>query len=100
MNRNETATAVLVRLIGIYKRFLSPLLPPSCRFVPTCSEYAQEAIAGYGAVRGSAIALWRLLRCHPLAPGGFDPIPLTDTCLTRGGQRPIPGFVSSAGKPD
>ena len=85
--RTETAKAVLVMLIRGYKRFLSPLLPPSCRYVPTCSEYAHEAIARYGGLHGSAMALLRLLRCHPFARGGFDPVPLPDTALTRGGQR-------------
>jgi putative membrane protein insertion efficiency factor len=58
-----------------YKRLVSPALPASCRFVPTCSEYAAEAVLRYGLLRGGAIALWRLLRCHPLAHGGHDPVP-------------------------
>jgi putative membrane protein insertion efficiency factor len=61
-----------------YKRFISPALPASCRFVPTCSEYAAEALTRYGWVRGCALALWRLLRCHPLARGGHDPVPVHD----------------------
>jgi putative membrane protein insertion efficiency factor len=59
-----------------YKRWISPMLPNACRFVPTCSEYAIEAVERYGALRGSWMAMARLLRCHPLAPGGFDPVPL------------------------
>jgi putative membrane protein insertion efficiency factor len=61
-----------------YKRFISAALPATCRFVPTCSEYAAEAVARYGLVRGGAMALWRLLRCHPLARGGHDPVPQHD----------------------
>jgi uncharacterized protein len=66
-------TAVLY-LLQIYKRWVSPAFPPSCRYVPTCSEYAMEAVERYGAVRGMAMAGWRLLRCHPLAQGGYDPL--------------------------
>ena len=66
--------AAIVLLKG-YKRFLSPLLPPACRFVPTCSEYAAEAIGKHGIVKGSALALWRLLRCNPLCRGGYAPVP-------------------------
>ena len=86
MKFEETAKAVLVTFIGGYRRFLSPLLPPSCRYVPTCSEYAQEAIGRYGCWRGSAMALGRLFNCHPFAQGGFDPVPLPDTALTGGTQ--------------
>jgi uncharacterized protein len=66
---------VLLGLLRGYKRALSPLFLPSCRYVPTCSEYAAEAIEEYGAVRGSMMALGRLLRCHPFVHGGFDPVP-------------------------
>jgi putative membrane protein insertion efficiency factor len=59
-----------------YKRWISPMLPHACRFVPTCSEYALEAIEIHGAFRGSWLALMRLLRCHPLARAGDDPVPL------------------------
>jgi hypothetical protein len=60
--------------LRLYKAGVSPLLPPSCRFVPTCSEYALEAVQKYGAVRGSWMGIRRLLRCHPFHPGGFDPV--------------------------
>jgi len=65
---------VLIALLKGYKLALSPLLPPSCRFIPTCSEYAMAAIQRYGAARGSLLALRRLLRCHPFHPGGYDPV--------------------------
>ncbi|HST10662.1 MAG TPA: membrane protein insertion efficiency factor YidD [Terriglobales bacterium] len=65
--------AVLLLLRG-YKAVVSPLLPPSCRFVPTCSEYATEAVERYGVLRGSWMAVTRLLRCHPFAKGGYDPV--------------------------
>ena len=61
--------------LEVYQRFVSPLLPQSCRFAPTCSEYARQALAGHGILRGSALAVARLLKCHPLHPGGWDPPP-------------------------
>ncbi len=57
-----------------YKRWISPLLPPACRFVPTCSEYAMEAVEKHGVLGGLGRAVWRLLRCHPLSRGGYDPV--------------------------
>ena len=65
--------AAMAALAG-YKRWISPLLPPACRFVPSCSEYAAEAVEHHGALRGGAMAVWRLARCHPLAKGGYDPV--------------------------
>ncbi|MGH9966288.1 MAG: membrane protein insertion efficiency factor YidD [Pyrinomonadaceae bacterium] len=65
---------ILISFLRFYKAALSPLLPPSCRFVPSCSEYAMEAIDRYGAFHGSSLALRRLLRCHPFNPGGYDPV--------------------------
>ncbi|MEN6370142.1 MAG: membrane protein insertion efficiency factor YidD [Thermotogota bacterium] len=66
---------VLVLPIKVYQRVISPLLRPRCRFYPTCSQYAVEAIETHGPFRGSWLALRRLLKCHPLHPGGFDPVP-------------------------
>ena len=65
---------VALQLLRGYKWAISPMFPPACRFVPTCSEDATEAVERYGAVRGGLIALMRLLRCHPLARGGYDPV--------------------------
>ncbi|MGO9863604.1 MAG: membrane protein insertion efficiency factor YidD [Terriglobales bacterium] len=59
-------------LLRLYKRWISPGLPPACRYVPTCSEYAMEAVERYGAGRGLTMAAWRVMRCHPLAKGGLD----------------------------
>jgi len=68
------AQRVTLHLLRAYKRILSPMFPPACRYLPTCSEYAMEAIDRFGVLRGGAMALWRLLRCHPFAPGGYDPV--------------------------
>ena len=65
---------IFLALLRLYKMAISPLLPPSCRFVPTCSEYAAEAVSRYGALRGGWLGLRRLVRCHPFHPGGYDPV--------------------------
>lgn len=65
----------LQRLISVYQAFLSPLLGTRCRFLPTCSQYAYEAIGEHGAWRGTWLATRRLGRCHPFRPGGYDPVP-------------------------
>ena len=71
------AARAAVAAVRGYQRLVSPFLPPSCRFAPTCSEYAASAIAHHGLTRGAGLALRRLLRCHPFHPGGYDPPPLT-----------------------
>jgi len=68
-------TQVLLGLIRGYKRFISPLLPRACRFYPSCSTYAAEAIERHGTVRGIMLAGRRIARCHPFHPGGYDPVP-------------------------
>ncbi len=65
---------VLVQLIRFYRRFISPLLPRSCRFYPTCSQYAVQALGRYGTLKGIWLTLKRLSKCHPYHPGGFDPL--------------------------
>lgn len=66
---------VLLTLIRFYRRWVSPMTPPSCRFTPTCSAYAEEAVQRYGGLRGGWLALRRLLRCHPFGDSGYDPVP-------------------------
>jgi putative membrane protein insertion efficiency factor len=66
---------VLLAMIRVYRTWISPALPPSCRYTPSCSAYAVEAIEVHGAARGSWLALRRLLRCHPFHAGGHDPVP-------------------------
>lgn len=70
----EIARKALLRVLCGYKWLLSPLLPPSCRYVPTCSEYAMEAVERFGVLKGSWMAALRVLRCHPFVKGGFDPV--------------------------
>ena len=68
---------LLLKLIGFYRKNISPYTPPSCRFCPTCSAYAQEAISRYGARKGSKLAIKRLLRCNPFYKGdAYDPVPI------------------------
>lgn len=71
---NSISQQALLGLLRAYRWAISPLLPPACRYVPTCSEYAMEAVERYGALRGSAMAVWRVLRCHPFTRGGVDPV--------------------------
>ncbi|MBZ5534897.1 MAG: membrane protein insertion efficiency factor YidD [Acidobacteriia bacterium] len=65
---------LVLSALNLYHRLVSPLLPPSCRFVPSCSVYAAEAVEKYGFFKGSWLAVRRLLRCHPLVQGGYDPL--------------------------
>ncbi|WP_422404470.1 membrane protein insertion efficiency factor YidD [Mammaliicoccus sp. JADD-157] len=66
---------LFIKLIRLYQRYISPLTPPTCRFHPTCSNYAIEAISEYGVLKGTWLAIKRILKCHPFHPGGFDPVP-------------------------
>lgn len=65
----------LIALVRFYQLFISPLLPPSCRYTPTCSQYALEALRRYGPLKGGWLALRRILRCHPFGGSGYDPVP-------------------------
>ncbi len=67
--------AGLVGVLSGYRRWVSPLLAPRCRFAPTCSEYGITALRRHGAARGAALAVWRVMRCQPFHPGGYDPVP-------------------------
>jgi uncharacterized protein len=62
--------------VAFYRRFLSPLKPPTCRFHPTCSAYAADAVMTHGILRGTGFTIWRILRCQPFSKGGYDPVPL------------------------
>lgn len=79
---------IAVLPIRFYRRFLSRLKPPTCRFLPTCSQYAHEAILRHGVLRGGWLACWRVLRCQPFCKGGYDPVP------------PVRGEEPPAGGPD
>ena len=68
-------TRVLLALVRLYRRRVSPLLPPTCRFVPSCSQYAEEALSVHGFVVGTALVVRRLARCHPWGGSGLDPVP-------------------------
>lgn len=71
----KVLSTLLIGLVKFYQYFISPLLPPSCRYYPTCSAYMIEAIKVHGPLKGGWLGLKRLLRCHPLKPGGYDPVP-------------------------
>jgi hypothetical protein len=66
---------ILINFIKFYRYFISPLFPPSCRFQPTCSQYALDAITIHGWLKGSFLGIKRILRCHPFQEGGYDPVP-------------------------
>ena len=66
---------ILIKLIEFYRKNISPLKVPCCRFTPTCSEYAIQAIKTHGAIKGTLLSVWRILRCNPFCKGGFDPVP-------------------------
>jgi uncharacterized protein len=70
----RAAASPVLAVLRLYQRFVSPLLPPACRFHPSCSEYSAQAIERHGLLRGALRAAWRLLRCNPLTRGGLDPV--------------------------
>ena len=73
--------------IRAYRRYISPIKAPCCRFTPTCSAYALEALREWGAIRGSALAVWRILRCNPFGKGGYDPVPVNRRKRARAERR-------------
>lgn len=75
------AALPLVALIWVYRNAVSPFLPPTCKYYPSCSEYAVESLRLHGVFRGGAYAAWRLLRCHPFSSGGYDRVPGTPNIL-------------------
>ena len=75
MQLSQVPRRTLMGAVRAYQLVLSPLLPPSCRFTPSCSAYALEALSRHGALRGTWLAVRRLARCHPWNPGGYDPVP-------------------------
>jgi uncharacterized protein len=81
----QFAKLVVLQFLRAYKWAISPLFPPACRYIPTCSEYAMEAVERFGVLRGSWLAFTRLLRCHPFVRGGYDPVvkhrPMTNDCF-------------------
>ena len=83
---NQLTKAIVLSLLRGYKWAISPMLSPACRYVPSCSDYALEAVDRYGALRGSAMGMRRVLRCHPFAGSGYDPVfnPKTDAIVRSG----------------
>jgi putative membrane protein insertion efficiency factor len=67
--------ALLIGTVRLYKTYVSPFLPSACRFEPTCSEYAVQALEKHGSIRGTRLAIYRILRCQPFSKGGYDPVP-------------------------
>jgi len=83
-------------ILRMYKRWISPTLPPSCRYVPTCSEYAMEAVERFGILRGGRMAVGRVLRCHPFVKGGYDPVVTEQQIRNR---RASLGWTAENGRP-
>jgi hypothetical protein len=75
---------IIILLISFYQKYISPLKPATCRFYPTCSEYAAQALKEYGLLKGLKLSIGRILRCHPFNPGGYDPLPdYTEACSNK-----------------
>lgn len=80
---------VMIVLVMIYQKIISPWLPVACRFSPTCSHYAIESLTIHGLFKGSLLTIWRLLRCQPFCKGGFDPVPLSKNNIKKGSNSEI-----------
>jgi putative membrane protein insertion efficiency factor len=92
---NQMAKTFVLFPLRAYKWAVSPLFPPACRYVPTCCDYAIEAVDRYGMFRGSGMAMMRVLRCHPFVKGGYDPVvKLDDHGMTQGAVRPASCVVA------
>lgn len=98
MKLSRIPAEILIALLRGYKRVLSPLFLPACRYTPTCSEYAMEAVDRHGVIRGAGLAMWRLLRCHPFIHGGYDPVP-TATQGLKPGSQPLPRGTAGSRAP-
>lgn len=82
-------SGLMIFIVKLYQQIVSPWMPATCRFSPTCSHYAIEALKLHGAVKGSALTLWRLLRCQPFCCGGFDPVPRAESYIKKGSNSEI-----------
>ena len=82
-------SGLMILLVILYQKIVSPWIPVRCRFAPTCSHYAIEALKIHGIFKGSALAVWRLLRCQPFCNGGFDPVPLAENKIKKGSNSEI-----------
>jgi len=87
---NQIPKTAALFLLRAYKWAVSPMFLPACRYVPSCSDYAMDAVDRHGAVRGSMMAIWRVLRCHPLAKGGLDPVVKMKTFNPKSSNQPVP----------
>jgi putative membrane protein insertion efficiency factor len=85
--RGANVKRLALKVLHTYKRIVSPALLPACRFVPSCSEYAAEAVECHGVWRGALLAAWRLIRCNPFARGGYDPVPGTRSAIALLGHK-------------
>jgi putative membrane protein insertion efficiency factor len=97
VSRPGPAAQLLLLLVTFYRRFVSPLLLPRCRFAPTCSAYAAEALVVHGALRGTWLAVRRVGRCHPFHPGGLDPVPPRRLRMSDDGGRTSAGPAPAGG---
>jgi putative membrane protein insertion efficiency factor len=98
VRRPGPVARVLLVPVNFYRRWISPVLPPSCRFEPSCSAYAVEALTTHGALRGSWLSVRRLLRCGPWHPGGYDPVPPRHTDLDEPTTKTTVGHSHTAAK--